>query len=285
MIDLEHRIRERNDAEAGTRLAVHAFVLNQLDAILSSSGPRPAGRRSAHTDTIWVYWAQGERTMPPIVSACVRELRRRNPASAVVLLDDATIGRYVDIPSWVYDRIFDNKTHFSDILRVSLLARYGGIWVDATCLCVANLHDFVAPKLASGFLAYARNPDDTFMLSSWFMAADPGSVIPTLLRDALYVYWRTRTTLEHYFLIHFLFEALHNLHRPFREQWAHRAPLDAYEAHRLQLRLTAPFDAGKWAEILAASTVHKLTYKLPDADLPVGSFCDHLLRWTQRLPD
>jgi hypothetical protein len=287
MIDLEHRIRARNDAEAATRLNVHAFVLNHLDEILTSSrsGPSTAPGTSPRDDRIWVYWAHGELAMPPIASACLRELRRRNPASSVVLLDDSTVGQYVDIPSWVYERIFNNKTHFSDILRVSLLARYGGIWMDATCLCMANLRDFVTPRLDSGFLAYSRHSQDTFMLSSWFMAADAGAVIPTALRDALYVYWRERHTLEHYFLIHFLFEALHNLHAPFQEQWAGRAALDAYEAHRLQGRLLTPYDPLEWDDLLATSTVHKLTYKLTGVESSSGTFYEHVLRWTDRALD
>jgi hypothetical protein len=102
------------------------------------------------------------------------------------------------------------------------------------------------------------------MLSSWFMAARPGAIIPTLMRDILLAYWRERSDVEHYFQFHFLFEALYNQCEVFREQWDRAPRISAREPHLLQLVLCNSFDLTELRRHLAFASVHKLTYKLED---------------------
>ena len=270
-------LQRRSHEHLAARLDVHAFVDAHLDDILTLAVDTAAPAPRPLATPVWAYWGQGLADRPPVVDACLSHLRRLHRQDELHLLDDETLREHVIIPPVVQERVAHNRTHFSDILRVALLSRHGGTWVDATCYCMVHLPSFASARLDSGFLAFARNYTDTYMLSSWFMASRPGHVIPTLLRNALYVYWTHRTTLVHYFLLHFLFEALHARHAPFREAWDRTFPLDAYAAHRLQGCWLSPGDEGQWREVLDASPVHKLTYKL-DAHAPRhGSFHDHLI--------
>jgi hypothetical protein len=272
--DLEQAVRQRSEQNADVRLRIHAFVRDELDAICRrSSGETP---QTAPVDRpLWMYWAQSEAEMPPIVAACVKQARS-GASERLVLLDDERLATLVDLPAAVYAKTFANKTHFSDILRVALLSRYGGIWMDATCLATIAPQEVVEPRLGNGFLAFSRHAHDEFMLSSWFMAAAPGAIIPTLLRNALFVYWDHRDELEHYFLVHYLFEALYYAHDGFRQQWDGRSLLDAYEAHRLQGRLHEPYTAAEWSQLVTASPIHKLTYKLDSRDRS-GTFYEHVV--------
>lgn len=84
---------------------------------------------------IWVFWAQGEENMPELVRACYKNLCKQNGA-AVKLLTMENLNDYVEIPFYVFDKLKRGTmtyTHFSDLLRVSLLAKHGGVWVDSTC--------------------------------------------------------------------------------------------------------------------------------------------------------
>jgi hypothetical protein len=271
------RIRSRSDEEADVRFSVHSFVQSELHEILAGCENVGSPPVAAEIGPIWIYWAQGADAMPPIVSACLRQLRRTNAGSAICVLDDRTISDHVEVPSIVLERTFENKTHVSDVFRVHLLSEYGGIWIDATCFCTDALHGFVGPLLTSGFLAYSRNDDDPFMLSSWFMAARRHHIIPTALRGALNAYWTRHSSQIHYFLLHFLFEALYNLCAPFRQQWELTPKLSAYDAHRLQLTLLEPFDRAAWRDLLSLSAVHKLTYKLLEPPLDRDTFYNHIV--------
>ena len=82
---------------------------------------------------IWVSWGQGEENMPPLVKACYRQLTYYN--KNVILLTNDNIKEYIDIPPIVYKKVSTGHVswaHFSDITRNTLLARYGGLWLDAT---------------------------------------------------------------------------------------------------------------------------------------------------------
>ncbi len=80
---------------------------------------------------VFSYWAQGEQAAPPLVKMCLSELRKMNPDADVHVLDQDSFRYFVSIPEATTRRLARNQTHFSDILRVSLLARYGGVWSDA----------------------------------------------------------------------------------------------------------------------------------------------------------
>lgn len=82
---------------------------------------------------IWVFWGQGEGYMPPLVKACHRQLTYYN--KNVVLLTNENIETYISIPPEVYNKTKTGKiswAYFSDIVRNTLLAKHGGLWIDAT---------------------------------------------------------------------------------------------------------------------------------------------------------
>jgi FkbM family methyltransferase len=273
---IEELICSRNNQEFDARLNIHQFVREFLrkrrqesnDAFVSQLSPK-----------IWVYWAQGKKNMPAIVKACLNQLYLTNDEQDIVLLSDDNISDFVSLPDYVYKKIYFDKTHFSDILRVSLLAKYGGVWIDATCYCRGSVSPLLAEVQKSGFFAYSRNDQDLYMLSSWFWVSRPNEIIPVLLRDALYDYWSKKDELEHYFLLHFIFEALYNLDVRFRNSWDCSFRLNAYDPHVLQGKLFEKFDDVEWNRIMELSLIHKLTYKFtePDNEAASQTYLSHIL--------
>lgn len=82
---------------------------------------------------VWVYWGQGENQMPPLVKACYRQLTYYN--SDVKLVTNHNLSEYINLPVEIYKRVQKGEigwANYSDIIRNTLLARYGGLWLDAT---------------------------------------------------------------------------------------------------------------------------------------------------------
>lgn len=82
---------------------------------------------------IWVFWGQGKDNMPPLVKACYKQLTHYN--KNVVLLTNENIKTYIRVPQEVYNKVESGKiswAYFSDIVRNTLLAKQGGLWIDAT---------------------------------------------------------------------------------------------------------------------------------------------------------
>ena len=82
---------------------------------------------------IWVFWGQGRENMPPLIEACYRQLTYFN--SNVTLITEQNVHEYIALPAVIFEKVHDGRitwAHFSDIVRNTLLARYGGLWLDAT---------------------------------------------------------------------------------------------------------------------------------------------------------
>lgn len=82
---------------------------------------------------IWVFWGQGETQMPPLVKACYRQLTHYNENVILVTLEN--INNFIELPHIIYEKANMGNiswAHFSDIVRNTLLAKYGGLWLDAT---------------------------------------------------------------------------------------------------------------------------------------------------------
>jgi hypothetical protein len=208
---------------------------------------------------VFSYWGQGYDQAPPVVLACRRALERHNPAAQLHFLDDATLPYYAEFPDTLLKASRDQPALFSDALRVELLARYGGIWLDATCLTTAPLTESVQNLVGSGFFAFNYVES---RISSWFMLAGRESRVVALLRAALLTWFEYGQQLVDYYLIHHIFEMLYRLDDRFAAEWDSGRRLSSRPPHELQLVMYDEADPVKLRELLASSFVHKLTHKL-----------------------
>lgn len=155
---------------------------------------------------IWLFWWQGEDTMPPIVKKCYNLAQAHAPEGhPVILLTEDNFLRYADIPDYVIEKV-QNKTitltHFSDILRVSLLAQNGGLWMDATIYTAQN----IPQRLFDQQFFSVRTPDDGQWVSKclwtgFFMGGVKGHPLFLFMRELFFDYWKEHNELLDYFLI------------------------------------------------------------------------------------
>lgn len=229
---------------------------------------------------VWMLWLQGWEHAPELVRACAETWRRQNPGWTVRPLDRATLGDFLPTDALAH---FAGKPlepeAFSDVVRLELLARYGGVWVDATTYCLRPLDTWLPERMTAGFFAFARPAADR-MLSSWFLAALPGSCIVHRWQEAARRYWENRESRDHYFWVHRLFASCHASDPWFRGTWDAVPTLSAVEPHRFQpyeTRLTAPPTAADEAFLSAADVpVLKLTHKRPPPEAPARSLARRL---------
>jgi hypothetical protein len=237
---------------------------------------------------IWMLWLQGWHVAPELVQACAETWRRWNPGWTVRRLDRA--GLEVLLPSEAFVPLAGKAVEpeaFSDVARLELLARYGGVWADATVYCLRPLDEWLPARMTSGFFAFAR-PGPDRMLSSWFLATAQGGGIVRRWRQAARDYWAGRASRDHYFWIHRLFAACHAEDPCFRAAWDAVPAISATGPHRFEpylTRLVEPPTAADEAFLAAPDVpVLKLTHKRPPPEAPSGSaarrLCD--MAWTGR---
>jgi Capsular polysaccharide synthesis protein len=139
---------------------------------------------------IWFLWFQGLDNAPYVVRKCYESWAARNPGWELVCLDDASLQAFVSTGYYAGSFATLSRQQRSDLVRLDLLARYGGVWVDATCFCVQPLDRWLPPNLDSGFFAFCRPRPDR-IISNWFLAAKPQNILVSRLFEFMLDYWNS----------------------------------------------------------------------------------------------
>ncbi len=133
----------------------------------SSKGP---GSENNIPKRLFMYWHQGWDNAPDIVKRCAATWQKHNSTWDINLLDATNIAGKVELPAAVKTLQLPLPA-LSDVIRICLLKRYGGVWADATLWCTRPLDDWIEPVCArNGFFAYDK-PGPDRPISSWFLAA------------------------------------------------------------------------------------------------------------------
>ena len=185
-VELHARVRAQAGACAGpavasvARRAPPASAATTADNVAAPVCPR----------RLWLYWHQGWDNAPELARNCLANWRRRNPAWQVDALSWQTLGDFVRIPGLYGTELSLPLPALSDIIRVYLLSRYGGVWADASTWCARPLDEWIDGVLsASGFFAYAAPAPDR-PISTWFLAAARGHYITEALKADADELWR-----------------------------------------------------------------------------------------------
>ncbi|WP_406871241.1 capsular polysaccharide synthesis protein (plasmid) [Thioclava sp. 'Guangxiensis'] len=196
---------------------------------------------------IWQLWLQGWEGAPDLAQASRRSWTRMNPGWEVRALDRAGLEAELAPETWA--RITATPAPpeaFSDIIRLELLARHGGVWADATTLCARPLDQWIDHAVGPGFFALS-DPGGGRPLASWFLAATREDYIIAAWRRAMEDYWQGRTTRDAYFWVHNLFGKLLRADPDFAARWAQAERVPAQHAFHFgpgdgALRARAPED-------------------------------------------
>lgn len=262
------------------RREVTRFLTDRLGELRGAAGLDDPGEdaaavtRAAPVPRVFTFWNSPVPAAPPIVRTCLAQLHRMHPDA--IVLDPATVGEWIDVPPFVSKLLDSGRVaHFADYVRVALLERYGGIWVDATCYLPGPLTESIQPLLSAGVL-YPRW--SARQISNWFIATSgPRHPIIALQRAALEAWWRERDDLPDYFLYHRIFESLLSLVPEARRIWRRVPQLSSLSAHLLQVAMYRPYDPDECALILDASPIQKLSYKYDAESVPPGSVLARLV--------
>jgi len=261
----DRRLLEKQPLKFQERREIQRLIRLRLIALRKKANT-PDDRQDSGSPRVFVYWGQGFEHAPPIVQACQRELWRFHGPEDVVLLDDSNLHEWVTIPENLELVRATKRAHFSDYVRMALLAKYGGVWLDATCLPSARMQD-IFPLLIGdcGFFAFKLN--NRGGISNWFLAAERGNYMARLMYETLQLYWRIYEKPIFYFFFHAIFKELVQMDRKFQEAWNRISQLEV-DPNALRKSLPTQKSVEELNALCAGSFVHKLTYKHKPENIP-----------------
>ena len=137
---------------------------------------------------IWILWFQGEEEMPYVVRHCFKSWKIHNPEYDIQLLTSQNYTDFIEIEEQILSNGIITKQALSDIVRVFLLDKYGGVWVDATCFCTKPLDAWLPQSMTFDFYAFQK-PGVDRLISSWFLASEAKGDFISAYKQKVLNYW------------------------------------------------------------------------------------------------
>lgn len=233
-----------------------------------------------HCNKVWVCWMQGIENAPALVQRCFRSLQENLKDRQIILITSENLREYTDMPSWImekYEKGIITHTHFSDLLRLELLCKHGGTWIDSTVFCSGGaIPSYMLDSELFMFQNLKPGADgSTLNISSWFMTSCANNKVLLVVREMLWEYWKKEDRLIDYFLVHhFIMMALEY----YKEDWQKMVQYPNSMPHILLLMLFDPFCQEKWDAVTSVCPFHKLAYKRSAEEMAKeGTYYRHIM--------
>lgn len=215
------------------------------------------------SNKVWICWFQGMEKAPGLIQKCYQSVKENMSEREIIALTVDNIKDYIDFPDYINEKWKSGvitHTHMTDLLRLELLIKYGGMWLDATVFCSGGE---IAPYFFDSDLFFyqclkpGRDGHSTYM-SSWLMSAKTNNKILMAVRYLCYEYWKEYDSMVDYFLFHDFMSIVLDY---YPKDWSKIVPRDNATPHELLLRLFEPYDEDIWVAIKGQTPFHKLSYK------------------------
>lgn len=233
------------------------------------------------SNKIWLLWFQKIENAPEIVRMCYQSiLDNLGNDHEIILLNEDNYTEYIQLPEHIIDRYNKGqitKQILSDIIRLELLTKYGGTWMDATVFCGNNN----IPKyiLDSDLFIYQTMWPATWgiatVMNSWFITACQNNRILLLTKALMYEYFVKNKYPCDYWLIYDFFEIAKDV---YCDDWSKVMPVCSTTPHILQDRMIKPFNKEIWDVAINSTNFHKLNWRFTHEEMSTeGTFCRYLL--------
>ena len=228
----------------------HEVILNKLEKGFMNQYTKVKSMPEAKCQDIggdaplWVCWLQGREQMPRLVDICVRSIERNAGVHPVNFISLGNLSKFVDIPSFVIQKLNQgiiSYTHFSDIIRMALLIKYSGIWIDATIFVTSEIGEYNLPF----YSIKQRTENKRFVergdkWTAYFIASGKNNpVVNTIYRFFIY-YWSEYNSMIDYFLVDYAL-ALAYRNIPEFKEWIEWIPFDNEHVYEMFQNLNAPY--------------------------------------------
>ncbi len=214
---------------------------------------------------IFTMWWQGEDKRPDVVKACNASLQKLN--REVVILTEDNIHEYIDLPEYIWEKYskgFISRTHLSDIVRVTALAMYGGVWIDSTVYVANDVPNYMTESL----FVFKQSPQlrEIRSYANWWIAAPPQHEMILRQLSALLVYWKNEDLLLDYYIFHIFWRKILDQNVHLKKEIDDIPTRITDSTHLLLRNYKKEFNENEWREFKAISPVFKCTYKWKGLD-------------------
>lgn len=231
----------------------HQFLLSDKTVVDSSWDKKDLPQ------IIWWCWLQGEDKIPDLSKFCLNSLKKNIPHYDIRIITLDNLKKYIDIPSSIYLKYeagWISGAAFSDIVRLGLLSKYGGVWIDSTVYCSNdNLVKILEKNNMFVYQNVMTANSDVIKMSNWLMASKKDNPYMIDAFRLLRSYYKEHNYTEDYFICHLI---LTLLSEKYSDIWNDIDIFNNINPHMLQYVLNDQFSLELFNRIMANSSFHKL---------------------------
>lgn len=223
-------------------------------------------QESKFRNKIWVCWWQGLDNAPMLVKKCIESLCKNAGSNEVIIIDEKNYKKYANIPEIIETKKKEgiiSRTHFSDFLRLELLAEHGGVWLDSTFFAknlkiskILDMPVWSIKRPGYGHLSVSCGDFANYSLGCNF----ENRRVFAVFRDFLLEYWKNNNIMVDYLFLDYLIE-LAIKHDEYIGKKFSEIPSNNFQCDELLKVLGEKFDENKWLELLENTDLFKLTWK------------------------
>ena len=287
---------------------IEPFLIQKYGSMVQEfKSSRSSSLLHEHPKVIWWCWLQGIENAPSIVRASynslvrelngskVQEVQGLSDGYEIKVIDAENWKEYIELPDFIVNK-WEKKqippALFSDLLRLELLIKYGGTWIDSTVLCTgfkdSNVDLSVEPanarhtenKLSSTLaqsqpskwqeyldadlflFQYTNQGSIPVSISNWFISACSNNEVLMVLRKVLYAYWKDYDCVLDYYIFHLFFAMI-------SKEYPKQILAMPYGQSQNSLVLLhhwgEKYDQKKWDKLTNQVCFHKLAFRTKDS--------------------
>jgi len=230
----------------------------------------------------FTIWLQGENQAPELVKACFRSMRR-NLTQELVVLDETTLYDWITLPEHIVAKWKEGKiphAHFSDICRIELLYKHGGLWFDATDYVTAPVPQYIMDQDLFLFMAGNKIRGSYSFIQNCFMRARKGNPVFGVWREAINIYWKEENSKINYFVHHLLLKLSVDVNATARLNFDKMPRVEQDPTHALWgEHCNDDYNETKFAELTSGAFFQKTNYKDSRLrNLKPGSIAEYILK-------
>lgn len=219
-----------------------------------------------YRDKVWVCWWQGIENAPIIVQRCINTIKVNAGKHEVIVITEENYKEFIELPDWIEDKKKNgiiSRTHYSDLLRFAILAKYGGIWLDSTFFCTK-------PKIEEYFsypIWSIKRPDylHCSIACGYFANYSLGCKYDNrrsfaIIRDFILQYWKENDSIIDYLLTDYLIVLAQRHDKQLKIDFENIIPNNP-NCDELFKVLGHAFNEEEWKNINKNTSLFKLSWK------------------------
>lgn len=213
---------------------------------------------------IWTLWWQGEESAPPLIKACFREMKKNANGAELVILTKDNYKNYIELPNYIIEKREKNYISFaqlSDIIRFTLLERYGGLWLDSTIYTSMPI-----PKEYFNYNFFSQHTkwQETCFVQhnlyhGFIIGSKAHSKLVSFVKTMFFSYWEKHDTLVDYLMIDYLIMIAYKEFPDIKAE-IDNLPYSSERLYDLVKMLNKPYNAKEFTKLKTECIFSKLDW-------------------------